>query len=99
MQSVLTALTGLAQETRLAIFRLLVQQVSEGIAGGTLAESTRFHSKVFGTVLAFMMSVIALSAPEMVILRRVLKPRLIATFAGVVALGILIVGFVFNAVL
>ena len=52
-----------------------------------------------GTVLAFMMSVIALSAPEMVILRKVLKPRLIATFVGVVAAGILIVGFVFNAVL
>ena len=52
-----------------------------------------------GTVLAFMMSVIGLSAPEMVILRKVLKPRLIATFAGVVAAGILIVGFVFNAVL
>jgi uncharacterized membrane protein YraQ (UPF0718 family) len=52
-----------------------------------------------GTVLAFMMSVIALSAPEMVILRKVLKPPLIATFAGVVATGILIVGFVFNAVL
>jgi len=52
-----------------------------------------------GTVLAFMMSVIALSAPEMVILRKVLKPPLIATFAGVVAAGILIVGFVFNAVL
>jgi hypothetical protein len=52
-----------------------------------------------GTVLAFMMSVIALSAPEMIILRKVLKPRLIATFAGVVAGGILLVGYVFNAVL
>jgi uncharacterized membrane protein YraQ (UPF0718 family) len=52
-----------------------------------------------GTVLAFMMSVIALSAPEMIILRKVLKPRLIATFAGVVAGGIVLVGFVFNAVL
>jgi uncharacterized protein len=52
-----------------------------------------------GTVLAFMMSVIALSAPEMIILRKVLKPRLIATFAGVVASGILLVGYVFNAVL
>ena len=52
-----------------------------------------------GTVLAFMMSVIALSLPEMIILRKVLKVRLIATFAGVVALGILIVGYVFNAVL
>jgi uncharacterized membrane protein YraQ (UPF0718 family) len=52
-----------------------------------------------GTVLAFMMSVIALSLPELVILRKVLKPRLIATFAGVVATGILLVGVVFNAVL
>ncbi|CAK0754475.1 conserved membrane hypothetical protein [Gammaproteobacteria bacterium] len=52
-----------------------------------------------GTVLAFMMSVIALSAPEMIILRKVLKPTLIATFAGVVAFGILLVGYVFNLVL
>jgi len=42
--------------------------------------------------------VIALSFPEMVILRKVLKPRLIATFVGVVASGIMLVGFVFNAV-
>lgn len=52
-----------------------------------------------GTVLAFMMSVIALSLPEMVILRKVLKIRLIATFIAVVATGILVVGYVFNAVL
>ena len=49
-----------------------------------------------GTVLAFMMAVIALSAPEMIILRKALKPTLIATFAGVVATGILMVGYVFN---
>jgi uncharacterized membrane protein YraQ (UPF0718 family) len=49
-----------------------------------------------GTVLAFMMAVIALSAPEMIILRKALKPTLIATFAGVVATGILLVGYVFN---
>jgi uncharacterized membrane protein YraQ (UPF0718 family) len=52
-----------------------------------------------GTVLAFMMSVIALSLPEVIILRKVLKPRLIAAFVGVVAAGILVVGYVFNAVL
>jgi hypothetical protein len=52
-----------------------------------------------GATLAFMMSVIALSAPEMIILRKVLKPTLIAVFAGVVAAGIMLVGFVFNAVL
>jgi uncharacterized protein len=52
-----------------------------------------------GTVLAFMMSVIGLSLPEMIILRKVLKLPLIATFVGVVAGGILIVGYLFNIVL
>ena len=49
-----------------------------------------------GTVLAFMMSVIALSLPEAVILRKVLKLPLILTFFGVVALGIMLVGYLFN---
>jgi uncharacterized membrane protein YraQ (UPF0718 family) len=52
-----------------------------------------------GTVLAFMMSVIGLSLPEMVILRKVLKIPLILTFAGVVGLGILVVGYLFNIIL
>ncbi len=51
-----------------------------------------------GTVLAFMMSVIALSLPEIVILRKVLKPKLIAVFVGVVSIGIMLVGYIFNAV-
>jgi uncharacterized membrane protein YraQ (UPF0718 family) len=49
-----------------------------------------------GTVLAFMMSVIALSVPEMIILRKVLSVKLIAVFVLVVASGILAVGFLFN---
>jgi hypothetical protein len=49
-----------------------------------------------GTVLAFMMAVIGLSLPETIILRRVLKPTLIAVFIGVVGTGILIVGYLFN---
>lgn len=52
-----------------------------------------------GTALAFMMSVIALSLPEMLILRKVLTTRLIAVFAGVVGAGILLVGWLFNAVI
>ncbi|MFA6314439.1 MAG: permease [Sterolibacterium sp.] len=64
-----------------------------------IVEALMGKGAALGTVLAFMMSVIALSAPEMIILRKVLKPRLIATFVGVVALGILLVGYVFNAVL
>lgn len=52
-----------------------------------------------GTVLAFMMSVVALSLPEMIILRRVLKPRLIAIFVGVVGVSIIFTGYLFNLVI
>jgi hypothetical protein len=52
-----------------------------------------------GTVLAFMMAVIGLSLPETIILRKVLKARLIAVFVGVVAFGILIVGYVVNLIM
>lgn len=52
-----------------------------------------------GTLLAFMMSVVALSLPEMILLRRVLKPQLIAAFIAVVATGIIIVGYSFNLLL
>ena len=49
-----------------------------------------------GTVLAFMMAVIGLSLPETIILRKVLRPRLIAVFLGVVSVGIIVVGYLFN---
>lgn len=52
-----------------------------------------------GTLLAFMMSVVALSLPEMILLRRVLKPQLIGLFIAVVATGIITVGYVFNLIL
>jgi hypothetical protein len=52
-----------------------------------------------GTVLAFMMSIIGISFPETVILRKVLKPKLIAVFVGVVIAGIIIVGFIFNTIM
>ncbi len=64
-----------------------------------VVEALLAKGAALGTVLAFMMSVIALSLPEFIILRKVLKVELIAIFAGVVASGILLVGFVFNAVL
>lgn len=51
-----------------------------------------------GTSLAFMMAVIGLSLPETIILRKVLKPQLIGVFLGVVAVGIMIVGFIFNMI-
>jgi hypothetical protein len=52
-----------------------------------------------GTALAFMMAVVGLSLPEMVILRKVLKPKLLAVFAGTVGAGIILVGYIFNLVL
>jgi uncharacterized membrane protein YraQ (UPF0718 family) len=52
-----------------------------------------------GTTLAFMMAVIGLSLPETIILRKVLRPRLVAVFVGVVATGIMLVGYLFNAIL
>ncbi|MCM0083167.1 permease [Geomonas sp. Red32] len=52
-----------------------------------------------GTVLAFMMAVTALSFPEAVILKNVLKARLLATFFGIVAVAIIVVGYLFNAIL
>jgi hypothetical protein len=52
-----------------------------------------------GTTLAFMMAVIGLSLPETIILRKVLRPRLIAVFVGVVAIGIVLVGYLFNTIM
>jgi uncharacterized protein len=52
-----------------------------------------------GTALAFMMSVIGLSLPEMIILKKVLKLPLILTFVGIVAAGIMIVGYLFNLII
>lgn len=51
-----------------------------------------------GTVLAFMMSVVGLSLPETIILRRVLKPQLIAVFIGTVTIAIILTGYIFNLI-
>ncbi len=64
-----------------------------------IVEALLGKGAALGTVLAFMMSVIALSLPEMVLLRKVLKPKLIAVFIGVVACGILFVGYLFNMII
>jgi uncharacterized protein len=64
-----------------------------------IVEALLAKGAALGTVLAFMMSVIALSLPEMIILRNVLKPTLIAIFISIVGLGILLVGYLFNWIL
>ncbi|MDT0164024.1 permease [Actinotalea sp. AC32] len=70
-------------------------------AAGILPLVEALHDKglPMGTLLAFMMAVVALSLPELVLLRRVLRPPLVAVFVGVVATGIVAVGYLFNAVL
>ncbi len=62
-----------------------------------IVEALLGKGAALGTTLAFMMSVIALSLPEMIILRKVLSMKLIVVFVGVVGAGILAVGFLFNA--
>jgi hypothetical protein len=52
-----------------------------------------------GTTLAFMMAVVGLSLPEMIILRRVLKPQLIAIFIGILTIAIIVTGYLFNLVM
>jgi uncharacterized protein len=70
-------------------------------AAGVLPLIEALHAKgvAMGTLLAFMMAVVALSLPEMILLRRVLKVRLIAIWAGVVAASITVVGLLFNLIL
>ena len=70
-------------------------------AAGILPLVETLHDKglPMGTLLAFMMAVVALSLPEMILLRRVLKPQLLAVYIAVVGAGIVTVGYLFNAVL
>jgi hypothetical protein len=64
-----------------------------------IVEALLGKGAALGSTLAFMMAVIGLSLPETIILRKVMRPQLIAAFIGVVALGIVLVGYLFNAVL
>jgi len=69
-------------------------------AAGAIPVIQALFSKglALGTTLAFMMSVTALSLPEFIILRKVLKPRLLLTYFGTVAAGIVIIGYLFNLI-
>ena len=70
-------------------------------AAGVMPIVQALHDKglPMGTLLAFMMAVVALSLPEMILLRRVLKPKLLATYFAIVGSGIIFVGYLFNAIL
>jgi uncharacterized protein len=64
-----------------------------------IAEALVHKGMPMGTVLAFTMAVTALSFPEMVILKKVLRPQLLAVFIGLMTIGIISIGYIFNALL
>ena len=62
-----------------------------------IAESLLMKGAELGTVLSFMMGVTTLSLPSMIMLRKVIKPKLLGIFIGICILGIILIGYIFNA--
>ena len=62
-----------------------------------VAEALLAKGAQLGTILAFMMAVTTLSLPSMIMLRKAIKPKLLALFIGVCTVGIVVVGYLFNA--
>lgn len=62
-----------------------------------IAEALYFKGVGIGTILSFMTGVTALSLPSMIMLRKVVKPKLLGVFIGIVAVGIILIGYIFNA--
>lgn len=63
-----------------------------------IAEALLFKGAQLGTILAFMMAVTTLSLPPMIMLKKAVKPRLLGLFIGICAVGIILVGYFFNAI-
>ena len=63
-----------------------------------IAEALLFKGAMLGTVLAFMMGVTTLSLPSLIMLKKAIKMKLLATFVAICTAGIIIVGYVFNAI-
>lgn len=72
---------------------------SNAAAMAPVLQSLVEKGAALGTALAFMMAVVGVSLPEVILLRRVLKPRLIAVFVGVVLAAIIVTGYLFNWIL
>lgn len=62
-----------------------------------VAEALLYKGAQIGTILSFMMAVTTLSLPSMIMLRKAVKPKLLALFIGICTVGIIIVGYLFNA--
>ncbi|HIX33148.1 MAG TPA: permease, partial [Candidatus Gemmiger avium] len=63
-----------------------------------IAEALLAKGALLGVVLAFMMAVTTLSLPSLILLRKAVKPRLLGTFVAVCVAGIILVGYLFNAI-
>ena len=62
-----------------------------------VAEALLYKGAQLGTVLSFMMAVTTLSLPSLIMLRKAVKPKLLALFIGICTIGIILVGYLFNA--
>ena len=63
-----------------------------------VAESLLYKGAGLGTVLSFMMAVTTLSLPSLILLKKAVKPKLLAAFVGICTVGIIVVGYMFNAI-
>ena len=70
---------------------------ADNIGTTPIAEALLAKGAQLGTVLSFMMGVTTLSLPSMIMLRKAIRPRLLALFVAICTVGIIIVGYVFNA--
>ncbi len=97
-ESVITALLGQDKWYSVLLATIVGVPMYADIFGTLpIAEALVLKGVGIGTALAFMMAVTALSLPSMILLKKVVKTRLLVTFAGIVTIGILIIGYAFNA--
>ena len=97
-ESIITAILGKQNAFSVLLATLAGAPMYADIFGTLpIAEALVAKGVGIGTVLAFMMAVTALSLPSMILLKKVVKTKLLVTFAGIVLVGILIIGYTFNA--
>ena len=100
-RTLFTRYAGPGQRRSACLIAVLIGIPLYSNAAGILPLVEALHDKgmPMGTLLAFMMAIVALSLPEMILLRRVLKPQLLAVWAGTVACAITFTGLLFNLIL
>lgn len=97
-ESVITAILGQDKWYSVLIATLVGIPMYADIFGALpIAEALVYKGVGIGTALAFMMAVTALSLPSLILLKKVVKTKLLVTFVGIVTIGILVIGYVFNA--